>query len=114
MDKNIVSDIKNKMDTYYVLQQGEGEGLEEAENYICEKLDALLEEGATYSGVAGLDGEWKYTRYRYGKYDGYYNFAPTAGKLQAPHPLDVLWEDIAECIEELKHTFNECRFLEDC
>ena len=103
MDKNIVSDIKNKIDTYYALTVDEGAKVaEEVENYLCERLVALLEEGATYSGVAGLNGEWKYTRYR----NGYYNFAPLAGKLQAPHPLDVDWQDIADCIEELQLTAN--------
>lgn len=113
MDKNIVSDIKNKMDAYYLLQQGEGvEEAEACENYICEKLDALLEEGVYYTGPGGMNGEWEYI----GKGDGsYYNFALLEGPdCDELHLVSVDWNELADCIEELDYTDGEGFFLEDC
>jgi len=110
MDKNIVSDIKNKMDTYDDLVEGDFVKASECfEEYIGKELAALLVEGAYYTGVGGMDGEWEYIKNNYNTSFSFRNVESTAKWVEE----EVAWQDIAGCIEELKRTFNECRFLED-
>jgi len=108
MDKNSVFNIRSNMDTYNVLIEGEAADPARLafayEAYICEELDAMLREGATYTGPGGMNGEWEYI----GKGEGsYYNFAllegPDALEL---HKVSVDWDELAGCIEELQRTYN--------